>query len=146
VKWRFQRAANQRWRWHKIEHDEGVTRHSSASFGSYDECVADAMTAGYKPFPATSNLVALSLVHNPQPIPRILGFGVPEGEIQQANRSMVLKKRVIHPAIERMFGKNRTSAVTSKRTTSSSRSAHPVSAARKRVHVGTHTKSRTNRA
>jgi hypothetical protein len=78
--------------------------------------VKDAQTAGYKPMSAASRLVPLSLVSDPQAIPRVLNFDTPDGSSAQENRSTVLKKRVAHPAVERMFGRTRSPALTRRRT------------------------------
>jgi hypothetical protein len=78
--------------------------------------VRDAQAAGYKPMSAPSNLVPLSLVSEPQAIPRVLSFDNPDEWSRLENRSTVLKKRVAHPAVERMFGRTRSPALTRRRT------------------------------
>jgi hypothetical protein len=144
VSWRFQRNSNREWRWERIPSAEGVARQSSSGFTSYEDCVGNAQAAGYKPMAVASNLVPLSLVSDPQAIPHLLNFNTAErsGHVRS---STVLKKRVAHPAIERIFGKGRSPARTAKRTKGPRRlqvatvsSSHPQARA--------HGKSRLNRA
>jgi hypothetical protein len=56
VKWRFHRAADQRWRWQKIAANQTVIAESRASFASYGECVADAGAEGYEALPSAAGL------------------------------------------------------------------------------------------
>ena len=56
VKWRFHRAADQRWRWQKIAGDQTVIAESKASFATFSQCAADAAGAGYKHLPSTEGL------------------------------------------------------------------------------------------
>jgi hypothetical protein len=116
VTWRFHRAANQAWRWEKTVARYGFAQHSSRTFARYQDCVRDAQSAGYRPMKAASNLVPLSLVADPQPIPRALILDTTNWRSEQENRSTVLKKRVAHPVIERLFGKARSPALTRRRT------------------------------
>jgi hypothetical protein len=116
VTWRFHRAANQAWRWEKTAAYYGFARHSSRTFARYEDCVRDAQSAGYKPMKAASNLVPLSLVSDPQAIPRALILDTTDWRSEQENRSTVLKKRVAHPTIERLFGKARSPVLTRRRT------------------------------
>ena len=116
VTWRFHRAANHAWRWERIPASHGLAGHSSRTFTRYEDCVSDAQAAGYKPMSAASRLVPLSLVSDAQAVPRARSFDTPDGWSGQENRSTVLKKRVAHPAIERLFGKTRSPALTRRRT------------------------------
>lgn len=147
IKWRFHRTTGSQWRWQKVVAGEAVTHESARSFASYEDCIDDAASAGYKPSIPAGNLVSLSLVRDPQPIPRILGFGISEEKERPANRSTVLKKRVAHPAIERIFGKNRNPALTRKRATGHARATAAVSTSGKRgLRSHLPAKSRINRA
>ena len=56
VKWRFHRAADQRWRWQKIAGDQTVIAESSESYATFSQCAADAARAGYKHLPSTEGL------------------------------------------------------------------------------------------
>jgi hypothetical protein len=56
VKWRFHRAADQRWRWQKIAGDQTVIAESSESYATFSQCAADATSAGYKHLPSTEGL------------------------------------------------------------------------------------------
>ncbi|HEY0338759.1 MAG TPA: hypothetical protein VGC70_15550 [Burkholderiales bacterium] len=144
VTWRFYRAANQAWRWERITGPHGFARHSSRTFTRYEDCVRDAQAAGYKPMSAASRLVPLSLVSEPQAVPRVLSFDTAEASAPQENRSTVLKKRVIHPAIERMFGRTRSPALTRRRT-SPLRQSSGTSADGDRAPTGMRGKNKTNR-
>jgi hypothetical protein len=144
VSWRFHRDANRQWRWERIASVEGVARQSASGFVSYEDCVRNAQAEGYKPMALAPNLVPLSLVSDPQAIPQVLNFNVAERS-GQARRSTVLKKRVAHPAIERIFGKGRGPATTSKRT-KEPRRLQVATLASNHPHARAHGKSRLNRA
>ena len=133
VTWRFRRTGRNGWQWEKIDIREGLNRGSPTVFSSYEACVADAASAGYEPLMRTSHLVSLTLSQNPQPIPALLAFDTPDEGVTAKARSPVLKKRVAHPAIERIFGKGRAPAATRKRG-SPSRAA--LSAAAKQARLG----------
>jgi hypothetical protein len=57
VKWRFHRGLDQRWRWEKMAAEGAVIAGSGGSFASYVECIADAVSNGYKHLPSASGLV-----------------------------------------------------------------------------------------
>ena len=57
TKWRFHRGPDQRWRWEKMAFDGEVIAGSGGSFASYVECIADAVSNGYKHLPSASGLV-----------------------------------------------------------------------------------------
>jgi hypothetical protein len=145
VTWRFRRSASREWRWERIHATEDVARQSSSPFESYEDCVADAQAAGYKPMIAAANLVPLCLVSHPQPIPAALNFDVEEWP-GPAKRSTVLKKRVAHPAVERIFGKHHRPAAIPKRTKGTRRLQTVTSFVSSRSHARIHGKSRLNRA
>jgi hypothetical protein len=144
VSWRFHRNANRQWRWERIPSAEGVARQSSSGFVSHEDCVRNAQAAGYKPMAVAPNLVPLSLVSDPQAIPHVLNFNTAERS-GQARRSTVLKKRVAHPAIERIFGKGWSPATTSQRT-KEPRRLQVATLASNHPHARAHGKSRLNRA
>ena len=56
VKWRFHRAADQRWRWQKIAADQSIIAESQDSFATYLECVANAASEGYQQPPTAEGL------------------------------------------------------------------------------------------
>ena len=146
VTWRFHRDANREWRWERTAAGERVARKASGPFARYEQCVMNAQSMGYKPMAAVSNLVPLSLVSDPQPIPGVLHFDVGEPCAESKARSTVLKKRVAHPAIEKMYSKNsRTPAVTRKREAAHARRGS-ASMPANRLHPRSHVKSRIGRA
>jgi hypothetical protein len=106
--------------------------------------VNNAETAGYKPMAAGRNLVPLCLVSDPQVIPQVLNFDIAEWPVQ-AKRSSVLKKRVAHPAIERIFGRGRSPTTTAKRTQGRGR-LQVATFASSYPHGRVHGKTRLNRA
>ena len=110
--WRFHRSSAGEWRWERTTQHEGLTLRSSSAFRSYEDCVRNALKAGYTPMRTSSNLVALSLSAEDPDVPDLLDFDPLDEFAGRARLSPVLKKRVAHPAIERIFGKPRTAAVT----------------------------------
>ena len=126
--WRFERASDGRWQWHRIDLNHRLTRESGRSFATYEACADDAATAGYKPLLQADHLVPLSLSHEAAPIPRVLALDLDEVSPAHAGRSSVLKKRVAHPSIERIFGKRRMPAVTRTRRAVLARTSGPQSA------------------
>ena len=56
IKWRFHRAADQRWRWQKIAADQSIIAESQDSFATYLECVANAGSEGYEQPPTAEGL------------------------------------------------------------------------------------------
>ena len=114
--WRFQRTPDGHWQWRKIDANQRVACESERSFATYETCIEDAAGAGYKPMLEPDNLVPLSLSADAPPIPRILALSLDDLSPVRAKHSAVLKKRVAHPAIERIFGKSRAAAVTRTRT------------------------------
>ncbi|MGZ5093504.1 MAG: hypothetical protein ACXWCY_00950 [Burkholderiales bacterium] len=144
VSWRFHRNADRQWRWERIPAAEGVTRQSSSGFARYEECVRNAEAAGYKRMAAAPNLVPLCLGSDPQAIPQVLNFDIAELP-GRAKRSTVLKKRVAHPAIERIFGKGRSPTTTAKRTKGPGR-LQVATFASSYPHARVHGKTRLNRA
>jgi hypothetical protein len=104
--WRFHRTRDRKWTWEKVSQPEGLTRCSSTPFDRYEDCVSDARVAGYRPMLAAHNLVTLSLVSNPDPIPAILDLDDESRWSGQERRSSVLRKTVLHPVVERGFDKS----------------------------------------
>ena len=121
ITWRFQRSTAGEWRWERTTQHEGFTLRSSRAFGSYEDCVRDALKAGYTPLMSSSNLVSLSLSAKDPDVPDLLDFGPLPEFAGRVRHSPVLKKRIAHPAIERIFGKPRTAAVTRARAQNSKR-------------------------
>src|SRR5438067_1905127 len=122
VTWRFYRGADHRWRWQKTASRRVLAGEYSRSFPSYADCVTDARTAGYTPLLSARNLVPLSLVHNRASNLVPLGDAVLTGGTRKQDRSPVLKKRVLHPAIEGIFGKPRRPVATAPRVSDRPRS------------------------
>ena len=143
VRWRFYRGDKGLWHWQKIGAGDVLTARSSSAFASLETCEKDAVGAGYRPLAPTAGLMPLSLVRPaetaaaPQ-VPNARGLGRTE------NRSTVLKKRIAHPAIERIFSGARTTPSTRRRTPAYGRGANAVPA--KRSPPGPHGKSRLSRA
>jgi hypothetical protein len=143
VRWRFYRGDKGLWHWQKISSGDALTTRSSSAFASFEACETDAVRAGYRPLAATTGLMPLSLVR-----PDDMQPALPESSAQEPgrteNRSPVLKKRVAHPAIERIFSRPRTTPATRRRTPGYASSGSTVPA--KRNPAAAHGKSRLSRA
>ena len=142
VRWRFHRCDKGMWHWQKITSADGLTVRSASAFASFETCENDAIRAGYRPLAATTGLMPLSLVR-----PDELAAACPEPSAHEPacveNRSPVLKKRVAHPAIERIFSRTRTAPATRRRTPAYGSGS---TVAGTRNPTGHHGKSRLSRA
>jgi hypothetical protein len=142
--WRFHRNAKREWRWECLV--PGSPTRRSTVFSRYQDCVTDARSAGYQPMLAAANLVPLSFVADPQPLPTVLTLNDDIDLLSdRAKRSSVLKKRVAHPAIERIFGKTRGPQTATNRTMGVSRVQKMADVPGRRQHSRIPAKSRLNR-
>src|SRR5437868_12183893 len=59
LKWRFHRGIDDNWRWQKMSADHTVIAQSRTGFQTYEQCVSDAVAAGYRDPPAPRGLSEL---------------------------------------------------------------------------------------